>query len=175
MSISIQPPPSPNRTIVGLKPTGTIQVNLLLAGPNRTIVGLKRDRPSAQRHDLHTPTSPRLRKRRAAKRRRKGIALGQGVDRLQQPGRDRPTIAWSIRGGLLDCQPPQDEFAGQSLAVQGGEEAVSLRTEVVGAIGQQDRRFVQVAGEVEQELEAGLIAPVEVLADDTGGAAGPGG
>ena len=108
---------------------------------------------------------------------KEGIALGQGVDRLQQPGRDRVRLAHDCLehpGGLRDRQPSQDEFAGQSLAVQGGEEVVDLRAEVVGAIGQQeqDRLFVQVAGEVEQELEAGLIAPVEVLDGDTQGVPG---
>ena len=98
-----------------------------------------------------------------------GYAARPGVQQLDQPAR-RPPTGQQVADqqlGLLAVQRRQPELLGRPLHEQPGPPGSRrcLLVQLVGAqrAGDQQRQLPDPAGEVRDDLEAELVAPVQVL------------
>ena len=101
---------------------------------------------------------------------KKRVALGHGIDRFEHL---RPERALQGEDGtdlgidIADREARQGDLRAQALTIKRGQEGGQLGMHLIAAIGQQqqDGQCWNVAGQREQDLQAGLVAPVQVFDD----------
>ncbi len=97
-----------------------------------------------------------------------GIAVGERIDGIQEVGADRAIEREDGPQHRLDlgrAETAQGQLGGHAPALQLRQDVNQARVRLIGAVGQQqeDGPSGDLASQVEQELQARLVAPVQVL------------